>query len=359
MAHPPWLLPFSTGRATCAFTFFDQSGEEIKDALPVVERAAEEAPPPAAATKEEEGAPAAQAAATELGSTSTAEADPAARASASPRKKRTSAEEEADIILEQLRTEAARSLERVADTFKRWDVDGGGKISRAEFKKVAGRLFTESDPRALEAAFDIIDADRSGEIDVRELSKHLIEHRKSSMSSRPKTLVSFEVDDDNLLERERRRLADQAASEAAAAKAAADDAEAAREVAELVSELITELEEDEAAEAAARRPPRVSNITAYRIAAARRGIAAARSLSTRPPALPTATFHPGNLSFRSMGQHLVDHGLTTPDLYMVRPRQRSTPVAKLPMAHAADDACADGACCRWRRVLCALTRVVC
>ena len=50
--------------------------------------------------------------------------------------------EEADIILAQLRAEAARSLERVTDTFKRWDADGGGKISRVEFKKAAARLFT-------------------------------------------------------------------------------------------------------------------------------------------------------------------------------------------------------------------------
>jgi len=88
--------------------------------------------------------------------------------------------EEADIILAQLRAEAARSLERVTDTFKRWDADGGGKISRVEFKKAAARLFIEGDPRALDAAFDILDADRSGEIDVNELSEHLLEHRRSS-----------------------------------------------------------------------------------------------------------------------------------------------------------------------------------
>jgi hypothetical protein len=66
--------------------------------------------------------------------------------------------EEAEIILAQLRAAASRSLERVADTFKRWDADGGGLISRSEFRKAALALFIEGEQRAIDAAFDLLDA---------------------------------------------------------------------------------------------------------------------------------------------------------------------------------------------------------
>ena len=88
--------------------------------------------------------------------------------------------EEAEIILAQLRAAASRSLERVADTFKRWDADGGGLISRSEFRKAALALFIEGEQRAIDAAFDLLDADGNGSLSVEELSAHLLEHRRKS-----------------------------------------------------------------------------------------------------------------------------------------------------------------------------------
>jgi hypothetical protein len=101
-----------------------------------------------------------------------------------------------------------------------------------------------------------------------------------------------------------------------------------RAVEELIEDLILDLEDAAEAEAAARRPRAISRITAYRIAAAKRGIASARSLSTKAPQLPFASVHPGNLSLRSMAQHLVDHGLTTPDLYMVHDKRELHDLAR-------------------------------
>jgi len=101
-----------------------------------------------------------------------------------------------------------------------------------------------------------------------------------------------------------------------------------RAVEELIEDLILDLEDAAEAEAAARRPRAMSRITAYRIAAAKRGIASARSLSTKAPQLPFASVHPGNLSLRSMAQHLVDHGLTTPDLYMVHDKRELHDLAR-------------------------------
>ena len=88
--------------------------------------------------------------------------------------------EEAEIILAQLRAAASRSLERVADTFKRWDADGGGLISRSEFRKAALALFIEGEQRAIDAAFDLLDADGNGSLSIEELSAHLLEHRRKS-----------------------------------------------------------------------------------------------------------------------------------------------------------------------------------
>ena len=67
-------------------------------------------------------------------------------------------------------------------------------------------------------------------------------------------------------------------------------------------------------------PPRISAMTAYRLAAAKRGVPSARSVSSRAPTLPAQSFHPGNLSFRGMAQHLRDSGLTSPDLFTARVR---------------------------------------
>ena len=136
------------------------------------------------------------------------------------------------------------------------------------------------------------------------------------------------LDEELAKEGERRAEAMEFEAQRQTRQVAAAAAATMRAVEELIEDLILDLEDAAEAEAAARRPRAMSRITAYRIAAAKRGIASARSLSTKAPQLPFASVHPGNLSLRSMAQHLVDHGLTTPDLYMVHDKRELHDLAR-------------------------------
>ena len=77
-------------------------------------------------------------------------------------------------------------------------------------------------------------------------------------------------------------------------------------------------------------------IDEYRIKAARRGIPASRSVSSRPPAVHYAEpppFHPGNLSLRSLSQHLSDvlmrtKGIHSPAIFTVSNKRELFKLAK-------------------------------
>ena len=77
-------------------------------------------------------------------------------------------------IMEQLAEGLAKNLSRVIDAFRSWDTDGSGMISKREFREGLARLGLEEVPREeMDALFDEVDADRSGEIEFGELQSKL------------------------------------------------------------------------------------------------------------------------------------------------------------------------------------------
>ena len=77
-------------------------------------------------------------------------------------------------IMEQLAEGLAKNLSRVIDAFRSWDTDGSGMISKREFREGLARLGLEEVPREeMDALFDEVDADHSGEIEFGELQSKL------------------------------------------------------------------------------------------------------------------------------------------------------------------------------------------
>ena len=68
-----------------------------------------------------------------------------------------------------------RSAVRVIDLFKQWDEDGSGDVSKREFRRAISALGFDgiADDAAVDAVFDELDFDKSGSIDVGELTRAL------------------------------------------------------------------------------------------------------------------------------------------------------------------------------------------
>ncbi|KAL1525331.1 hypothetical protein AB1Y20_020191 [Prymnesium parvum] len=62
---------------------------------------------------------------------------------------------------------------RVRDLFLQWDADGSGAISRKEFRQAVKLLEFDGPASEINAVFDSFDVDGNGEIDFKELNKHL------------------------------------------------------------------------------------------------------------------------------------------------------------------------------------------
>ena len=75
--------------------------------------------------------------------------------------------------IEQLRNALSSSFTRVLDLFKDWDDDENGMVSKSEFRKALPMLGLKVDRAVVEELFDSFDEDGSGEIDYKELNKHL------------------------------------------------------------------------------------------------------------------------------------------------------------------------------------------
>ena len=77
-------------------------------------------------------------------------------------------------VIEQLAEALTANLARVIDVFRAWDGDGSGMISKREFRQGLSMLGLKEVPREhVDALFDQIDTDHSGEIEYSEINKKL------------------------------------------------------------------------------------------------------------------------------------------------------------------------------------------
>ena len=87
-------------------------------------------------------------------------------------------------IGEQLAEALAKNLSRVIDLFRAWDDDSSGTIDKPEFRRGLHQLgLTEVPREEVDALFDEIDEDQSGEIDLRELAAKLKTKQRAKLSS--------------------------------------------------------------------------------------------------------------------------------------------------------------------------------
>ena len=87
-------------------------------------------------------------------------------------------------IGEQLAEALAKNLSRVIDLFRAWDDDSSGTIDKQEFRRGLHQLgLTEVPREEVDALFDEIDVDQSGEIDLRELATELKTKQRAKLSS--------------------------------------------------------------------------------------------------------------------------------------------------------------------------------
>ena len=76
---------------------------------------------------------------------------------------------------------------RVMDLFRKWDEDGDGQVSRAEFVRAMAALKIEVTDDEVDAVWRIFDRDGSGSVDFREVQREL--HRAKE---RPEVLARVE-----------------------------------------------------------------------------------------------------------------------------------------------------------------------
>ena len=77
-------------------------------------------------------------------------------------------------IMEQIAEGLAKNLSRVIDAFRSLDADGSGTIDKKEWREGLARVgLAEVPHETVDALFDEIDADHSGEIEYNELSRKL------------------------------------------------------------------------------------------------------------------------------------------------------------------------------------------
>lgn len=85
------------------------------------------------------------------------------------------ADEQAQVdgVVGQLRVKLAKNLNRTVDTFRQWDVDASGSISKREFREALTAMGITARKAAFEKTFDTLDGDLSGSIDYRELNAQM------------------------------------------------------------------------------------------------------------------------------------------------------------------------------------------
>ena len=75
--------------------------------------------------------------------------------------------------LSELRAKLAAQLDQMQKVFQTWDDDQSGRVSRREFRQGVALLGIDADREALDAMFDLLDADGSGALEYRELHRRL------------------------------------------------------------------------------------------------------------------------------------------------------------------------------------------
>jgi len=91
----------------------------------------------------------------------------------------------AEIVLTSLQAAVSTTYERVIDTFRRFDKDKSGRIDLNEFRKAIKDLGMDEAPTAIDAAFSVLDSDRSGVISFNELEALL--RKRMDVVVRPST----------------------------------------------------------------------------------------------------------------------------------------------------------------------------
>ena len=74
-------------------------------------------------------------------------------------------------------------LGRVMDLFRMWDVDGDGQVTKKEFRKAVMTLGFTVERKEVDALFELLDKDKGGSIEYRELNRFL--KRDAKLSGRP------------------------------------------------------------------------------------------------------------------------------------------------------------------------------
>lgn len=78
--------------------------------------------------------------------------------------------------IELLKQQLGRSLARIKELFKKWDVDSDGEVSIVEFRQALAALQIKYEEGSLTDLFAQLDTDRSGTIDFNELNQVLGNH---------------------------------------------------------------------------------------------------------------------------------------------------------------------------------------
>ena len=79
----------------------------------------------------------------------------------------------ADRLQEQLRDALAAQHTRVLDLFRSWDLDSDGTIRKPELRRAALAVGINAPESEVDALFDVLDVNHSGQIEYRELNKAL------------------------------------------------------------------------------------------------------------------------------------------------------------------------------------------
>ena len=91
----------------------------------------------------------------------------------------------AEYLQFSLRDALARSSDRVVDLFKKWDEDNSGKIDKREFCHAMRALgFDDVSEKDAGAVFDMLDDDKSGQLEYKELNMMLRKGFGSQVTAR-------------------------------------------------------------------------------------------------------------------------------------------------------------------------------
>ena len=67
----------------------------------------------------------------------------------------------------------SKSSLRIIDLFREWDQDGDGIVTKQEFRNAMPNIGLDVPPETIDALFDSLDPDLSGQLDYKEMSKAL------------------------------------------------------------------------------------------------------------------------------------------------------------------------------------------